>query len=323
MMGGIGRITLAVTMIALGLGLLAHNLNLINGLALIRWWPLLLIMLGAEIVIRSRKNGQGQRLDGFSLVIILFLAGVLAVSSWFVNWFPMGSDLLDLVRGPWSGRSTHKEVVTAEQTVTSAARLRVELGVSSVRIVAAPEGEEDQVTAKATVTAWGINEAEALRAAQQVRLDLEEQGDEMVLTLKEWERGSGPDPSFAVDLEVSVPRHMGATVVTNLGEVAVEGLAGHVTVAADVGDVQLRNLSGPVDVTAHVGDIEIHMAGDVPAAVDLTSRLGDVQVEGVAAVMERRGTSAFTSFRLGDGSVPVKAQAEIGSIRFTVSGGGL
>ncbi|HLS88074.1 MAG TPA: DUF5668 domain-containing protein [Sphingobacteriaceae bacterium] len=328
MMGGVGRITLAVAMIALGLGLLAHNLNLVNGLALIRWWPLLLILLGAEMVIRSRKNGQGQRLDGFSLVVVLLLTGVLAVTSWLASWFPVGSELADLVRepwhrgfrGPWSfnARFTHRETVTVAEPVTAATSLRVETTVSSVRIVAAQEDEDPKVTAQATVVAWGVNEAEAIRVAQEVQLELQEQGDEMVLTMREGERGMGPDPSFALDLEVTVPRQMGATVAANLGEVMVEGLAGPVMVTADVGDVQLKNVSGPVDVTAKVGDIQIQVPADVPANVDLSTTMGDLQVDGIDAAVERRGPSVFAGFQLGDGSVPVKARAEVGSIRLTL-----
>lgn len=322
MMGAIGRITLAVTMILLGLGLLAHNLNLLDGLSLIRWWPVLLILLGAEIVVRSRLNGQGQRLDGFSLVIVLLLTGTLAFTSWVAAWLP--PELEGFLRGPWprsfNARYSHKEVLTVEEPVTAAARLRVETALSSVRITAAPDDGEDKVTAQAVITAWGYNEAEARRLAQEVRMALEEQGDEMVLTVQEAGTGGTPGQSFGVELEIAVPRQLGATVVTKLGEVAVAGLTGPVSVEAEVGDVELRDLSGPVDVTATIGDIHIHLAGDAHADVELSSRLGDVAVNGAAAVVERRGPSVFTSFRLGDGGVPVKAQADVGSIRLTVGG---
>lgn len=78
----VGSYTLALGLIALGTGLLAHNFNLIPAPSVLRLWPLLLIGLGAEYFIRKITN-RGDEIQ-FSIPSVV-LIGLIIVAAVAVN----------------------------------------------------------------------------------------------------------------------------------------------------------------------------------------------------------------------------------------------
>ncbi|MFO7941674.1 MAG: hypothetical protein R6U92_03400 [Bacillota bacterium] len=79
-----GRITLAVTLLAVGLGFLIYNVMGINLVRYLRiFWPAVLIFLGLELLWRQSQADRlpGRtlvRLDGWALFLIFVLVVVIA-----------------------------------------------------------------------------------------------------------------------------------------------------------------------------------------------------------------------------------------------------
>lgn len=72
----VGTISMGLLLVGAGLGLLAAQYNAQVITAAMRWWPLLLVVLGMEVLVYTylKKNEDGRvRYDIFSIIIILFL----------------------------------------------------------------------------------------------------------------------------------------------------------------------------------------------------------------------------------------------------------
>lgn len=80
----VGRITLAVTLLTVGLGFLIYNVMGINLVRYLRiFWPAILMFLGLELIWRQsqadRLPGRTRvRLDGWALLLIFALVFVIA-----------------------------------------------------------------------------------------------------------------------------------------------------------------------------------------------------------------------------------------------------
>lgn len=91
MFNQVGRLTLAAALIALGLVLVTDNLlGSSFGWYLARMWPLLLVMLGAEWLWISARQGESQRvrMDGGAVVLLVIIAMVASASGpwWKAPW---------------------------------------------------------------------------------------------------------------------------------------------------------------------------------------------------------------------------------------------
>ncbi|MFP4200290.1 MAG: hypothetical protein ACLFS8_02625, partial [Clostridia bacterium] len=80
-----GRITLAVTLLAVGLGFLVYNVFGINLIRYLRlFWPTVLMFLGMELLWRQSEADRAPgrvrvRLDGWALLLLFVLVFVVVL----------------------------------------------------------------------------------------------------------------------------------------------------------------------------------------------------------------------------------------------------
>lgn len=226
----------------------------------------------------------------------------------------------------WLGRRA-RVCEIRELTVPATGALSVDAGPNgSIRVTG--DNRRD-VQVRARVQAWGADEAEAERIAQEVIV----RADGTV-------RAEGPDQrgrrGWNVSYEVLVPRAIdlslettngGIAVVDVHGDLALEAVNGGIRLEGVAGNVRGRTTNGGVDATltggAWDGDgldlrttnggVHLRVPGDYSARLETRTVNGGVDIDFPVTVQGRIGREISTT--LGDGGALVRAATTNGGVR--------
>lgn len=319
----VGRLTVAIGLVAFGAALLVDNLTANQGATtlVVKFWPLLLIGFGLEYLIRSilaQRNPEESRLRfDFGGAFLLTLVVMLSVGvTTFRGWVEPQGGRLSFV-GPVVEVSE-----TATARVQGAQALTVDVSRGSIRLE--PNTRNDEVRVEATYQAHGfiINRDEVRKELEQIKLTITEGADIKVIaeapsnlndvTIRytvyappglvvkaETDAGYMEVNGYQGDLELS----------SRVGWVMVTGGSGALAVTGGSGSIRVHDFTGPVTVKTNVGAIQIH---NVIGAVQADSGTGTIHIQefqGGNAVVETRtgGIFASTSSQL-EGDVILKTQ---------------
>jgi hypothetical protein len=177
--------------------------------------------------------------------------------------------------------------------------LRIEFRTADVHLVASPD-DTVRVVFLRHVQASTESAVDALLA--QIKVTMERQGDQLVLRVREPERGrrnvsvqAGPwryRRSVDVELTVAVPARARVETETMSGDLDAQGLRQAVSLISTSGDVELSQMAGETRVKSTSGDITLRdLSG--PAVVQVTA--GDVDAVGVGGPLTVRATSGDIS----------------------------
>ncbi|MGH7723968.1 MAG: DUF4097 family beta strand repeat-containing protein [Candidatus Eiseniibacteriota bacterium] len=193
-------------------------------------------------------------------------------------------------------------------------KVRVEARTADVHLVPSPDDTLRIVTYR-RVQSMSERSTEALD--NQIRVTMERAGDELILRVREPERGrsrvtvsAGPwrlRRSVEIELTVAVPARATVHVEIERGDIEARDLTQAVTLKTTTGDMDLASLSGEVRCESTSGDIVIKQVR-APVTVRVTS--GDVDADEIDSPLTVRATS-------GD----VKATRVRGTVRIETSTG--
>jgi len=287
-----GVFTLALSLIGLGGALLATNLGYLRLVDVLRWWPVIILLLGAEILIRqSRVRARGGPAAvvwdrvATVLVVLLCLAlagaqGVAAVweqvgafSVWETGWFPTVKADRTL-----TGTMDVDGSVTALEILSGAFR--------SIQVV----GGSERVEAEASVSQPGRDQGEATRLAEEWQLRLEV-ADGTVFVRLDRPAPASTRTRGSCRLLVRVPSRLAVRITNQHGDVDVRGVAG-CRISNRFGQVSVTEVPGAVEVVGEQGPVTVTASGSKGAAVTVENRFGAVEIRqgrGPVRVRNRHG----------------------------------
>ena len=234
----------------------------------------------------------------------------------------------------WRGPNAHVCEVR-ELTVPAGGTLSVNAGPNgSIRVTG--ESRRD-VQVRATVHAWGYDEAEAERIASAINVRSDG-------TL----RADGPEQrgrtGWSVDYEVLAPRDIDLTLETRNGSIAVARVRGDLAFEAENGSLNLDGVAGNVRGRTTNGGVEAELTGatwegggldlkttnggvrlrvpeDYSARLETGTVNGGIDIDFPVTVSGRIGREFSTT--LGKGGPLVRAQTTNGQVRISRGRGDL
>ena len=293
-----GSLVGPLILIAIGLVFLVKNIRPDLPLfdMVMTYWPFLLMGWGAlravEILVTYFRGGNlpatGVGGGEWALIIILTVIGS---SVWGVQRFTRDNFGRLRVGGiEVFGETFDYTVDNLTAKTSKAPRVVIDNPRGNTRVTVA-DIEEIRVSGRKTVKA--MNQAEADRANQQTKVELNSAGDTVTVNGNQ-ERASGQRVS--ADLEVVVPR--GASIETRgrYGDVEISDVTGEVSVSSDNAGVRLQNIAGKVKVDTRRSDIIRAM--DLKSDLELKGRGRDLEIENVAGQVAINGSySGETTLR--------------------------
>ncbi|HYF92596.1 MAG TPA: DUF4097 family beta strand repeat-containing protein [Symbiobacteriaceae bacterium] len=328
----VGRITVALGLVAFGAGLLLDNLGVYTGAVstVARLWPMVLIGFGIEYLVHTiiyHKSGEDRRIrwdvgGAFLLIfIILVSTGVTA----FRTYVLPNSHYLGIQIGP---PETRTEEATVQ--VGNAKELVADVKVGSVSL--RPNVGSTEMRVEATYSAEGVivDRADIRSQLEQIKLNITE-GETI--------RISADLPSqlnnVSIHYVISAPDGLKVRAQSGAGRIDVTGYKGDMVLSSNVGRIEVNagsgtlsinggsgyigvnDFQGPVDARTNLGSISLRNA---VGALQLESRTGSINVSNYhgGSLIAETGTGRIdvTADATLEGNVSLKTQT--GSIGFTV-----
>lgn len=237
-----------------------------------RWWPLLLIGVGAVMLLewgwdRYFHDGEPQfrrRSLGGGVFALLLLIGFLGMvfggfhQGAFRHSFNLNPDNMDEFLG-----DKHE----SDQSLTQALAAGTTLDINSPRgdVVVAGTSDDNQIHIQVHKQVYTRSDSEAESRAEQLSPKLATDGSTLRLTLPSMDGGRA-------DLSITVPAATPVNVTANRGDVHVASIKAAVNVISNHGDVSLTAITGPIDTRINNGD----------SSVSAHSVTGPVIIEGHA-----------------------------------------
>jgi hypothetical protein len=295
-------------------------------MAVLKFWPLLLIGLGVEYFARKLLSGEKElRFSILSAVLI----GLLALSAWVANTvsnIAPGDFLTDQIFGDNAGYVRHWQGDPVP--VGEGSRLEIESRLGDLEITASPD---DRLHLSARIEGRGSTEDKARAAAEATEIHVET--GPVVRVYTDANR-TGGRAGATIKLQAAVPAGLKIAVSNRTGGITVKGLSaesldidtwaggididqftGALKAKSDAGEISLGGLNGNADIEASNGRIEIrNPGGDIKAV----NRNGSISLESDSPLSGKymlRGDNGEITIRLPrDSDLKIKASSKNGEI---------
>jgi len=254
-----GPVTLALGLILAGCILLVTN---IKGYGIIgsvlKFWPVLLIGLGAEYFVRSylnKKNNLDEAQTKFHIptVIIIVLIASVGYLGQQVSGLVNKDELSSLVNEALAGsKYTYKNDFKSGPIPVKPGSTRVRMQSWDGRVDMVPS-TDGNLYVEAAVNAWGPSDAEAKRRAEMVKIKVD-QGDVIDIS-------RNPDQQYNIRYKVDVkyrimvPQGMDVTVENGTGSIRADNLKADLDIKSENGSIELSNIIGSVFINGEGGEV--------------------------------------------------------------------
>lgn len=263
---------MGILLVATGLLLLLSELQGFDGATMIfRWWPVILIILGIEILAYILFSGEEQpkiKFDGLSIFLTIFIvlvsSGVYAASTFFKSEFSQS------ILGEM-GFFQNESVVDKSYDLEASGVKKLHINNSKGRI-RIDKYVGDKIKVDVSIVLKNNDEEEAVKLAQ----DLVEVVEGETVTLHTRKTGIIEDNrnyEVNVNYDIKVPKGLDFDIENKFGEITLKDLTGNIQVEGEFGEIEVENINGNVQIENAFGETRVQ---DVSGKVDIDSEQGGV-----------------------------------------------
>ncbi|MHB1393902.1 MAG: LiaI-LiaF-like domain-containing protein [Clostridia bacterium] len=299
----VGSITLAVGLITVGALLFAQNFMDIPVKDIYKYWPVLLIGLGLEMVLYMVLYGRNNTevklsVDGLCIVFIIVL-GLVSNGVKFINidnpghmFFGYhGNSIIDGVRYRTEISETYvKDNVSSSFNLKE---LKITNNFGDIKVLPT-DAKSIRVEAKVTVK---CNDEGKAREYAKDAVEIKE-GEVTELSPKNPANWDKDDFAKAqVDFIVYVPKQVSVDADSSFGDIRVEGIDGKCVLENKNGEIKASDIGGDVVIDNSFGDIEVSNVG---GKADISNKNGEItadKISGSAVVENHFGD--ITAIKIG------------------------
>ncbi len=266
----VGTVTLAASLIAAGVIMFAQNFIDISIRDMFKYWPVLLVALGIEMVIfmLTNKGEKGEvryGVDGFCIAFII-IAAVLSNGVGFINTgFPFGfnfngNTVVEGFRYSSSIKETFEKGNISSNYAVDTVKVTNVFGNVEVKA-----SNESSIRIEASMDIK-CNDENKAREYAKTAIAIKE-GTATEIYTRELTNSEKQDYSAArINYVIFVPQNVKVEVYGSHGDIDVEGVAGDVKVNNKFGETRIKNIGGNITVDNSFGGIELNdIKGEVTA----------------------------------------------------------
>lgn len=292
----VGTITLAAGLIASGALLFAQNFTELPIKDIYKYWPLLLISLGLEIIIYMSLYGrEGDNvkisIDGLCVIFIIVVAVLSSGFAGYKSFSIKGIGDIPFVRDL---RFEHEmEEIITKTDISKFYKIKELKVTNNFGDITIKPGNSDSISLDAKVRVRYNNETRAkeyMKNAIQVS-----QGEVTEIYVKDLPQYEAKDCSNAMaDFTIYIPEGIivdiqnsfgdidveggGRAVIKNSnGDIAVRGCSKDAVIKASFGEIRAENIQGNVNAVNSNGNIKINEAS---GKTDASTSFGNISIDG-------------------------------------------
>lgn len=242
----------AVVLILLGVVFLLHNFGVISGWHFYaRWWPLIIIVLGAVKLIEYFQAKQENTVPSgvtFGTIVLLFfviVTGLMISKAEGVNWrgvrdqmgIDFGDDDLSHL-----GQNSYTFEDRLEQAFPAGGNLKIVCDNGNINVNAS---DDNNIRVMIHKKVWANNQGDAGSTNGNTKPRIEVNGNAVVLN---GNTQAGGKHDVEADMDVFIPKKADVMLSTRHGDVNIVGRDGQLTVSHQNGTANFEDITGDVNV---------------------------------------------------------------------------
>lgn len=315
----VGTITLAVGLIAAGALLFAQNFTQLPIKDLYKYWPLLLIGLGLEIIIyMSLYGAKGENvkisIDGLCVIFIIF-AAMFSSGFWGYKYFNVkGIGDIPFVRDLRFDHEMEEEITRTDiSKFYTVKELKVTNSFGDIEI---KQGDSKSISFDAKIRVRYNNDAKAQDYIKNaIKIAEGEITEIYVADLHQYENR---DYSKAmVDFTIYIPEGIAIDAKNSFGDIDVEG-GGRIVIKNSNGNIIVRDCSDDVVIKASFGEIQV---GNIEGNITVVNSNGNIKVNEVGGKVD--ANTSFGNVSVEEVRGDVKAVSSNGNVKIYESKGNI
>ena len=307
----VGTITLAIGLITAGSVMFAQNFTDLPIKDVYKYWPVLLIGLGLEIIIYMTIYGRNDEnvrisIDGLCIAFII-IAAIFANSSFIglrnINIRGIG-DIPFIGNLGYRGKIEEKIIKEGISKGYDIKELKLTNSFGDIEI---RKGSSNEIKLEANVTVQYNDEKKARNYIKDaIRIN---EGEITSIYIEDIPAGIDRDYEKAmVDFTIYIPEGITLDVKNSFGDIDIEN-GGKTTVRNSHGDIRLASCSKDAAVNNSFGRIEMdNMGGNIEAS----SSNGDIRISDIAGNIDVE--TSFGNIRLKNIKGNVEAESRNGNV---------
>lgn len=292
----VGRLTLGLVLAVLGISLLMDfNFGYSTLEIVVQYWPVVLILLGLEYVLKARNPESSARISFGSVLALIILLGLAAA-------YVGVPGIVHISTFGWSfpGQEQYTIEIPIDEHFGAATQ---RLNIEAIYDVTVTGTDGDKVQGVARVAVRARNATEAKRVAEQLQVVARPSGSTLYIEVSRpgnLSKFISIQPAF----HLSMPGTGSIEVKTVSGDVDISGITGDVNVESISGEVVLDDEPSSVRASLISGDLELTLNSEMKS-VQAKTVSGDVTINapaGTGGNLDFSSVSGNLDFSRADGA---------------------
>jgi len=327
----VGTLSMGIILVALGSIMLYSQIAGVQSLGLIlKWWPIILVLLGVEILVYIFLSKQEQpkvKFDIFSIFIISFImlagVGVYAITS-VVQYAKDNVSILPSI-DIYKNESRFEKYMTVDLGAKDTLKIKNTSG--NVEVV---KGDSDKIEINADIIIRNNDEEHAAEISDDIIEIINTDIITVYSKTNQYTSKNGSIGSIRVNYRIKVPEKINVEIDNKFGDIDVSGILLKASITNSHGEIIVDNIGQDLYIENSFGDVEIsnvkaytkvknshgeikafHVGGDLV----VENKMGDIELEGISGnvdVVDEHG-----SIRIKNVGKKVKAQNQFGDIKIS------
>jgi len=161
--------------------------------------------------------------------------------------------------------------------IAAGSTLTAETQVGSITVTGA---DVTDCNVTATITAKAPTQAEAEKLAQQVKIKLGPDGNDLRLHVEK--PAKKRRRSIEVSFDIAIPVETSLQLESNVGQIEVSNIAGAIRATTNVGEINCKEAASDVDLETNVGEVIVAYSDTAESTFDaeLETNVGDISFAG-------------------------------------------
>ncbi|KAJ51981.1 hypothetical protein BD780_004263 [Clostridium tetanomorphum] len=302
----VGSLTLGLTLVLIGIMFMIGNIIDMSLLGnLIRFWPIILILLGIEILCSgymSQKNNEKLKLSGtsiFMFFVLFSICGVLFISSNVIDFTKDGIKF----RNPESWHYKYQSSFSKNYTIDPKNHNKAIINTKSGNIFIDKSSSKNiEITANSEI--FSNDESKAKKLSESLVKISEKNAIEISANNKS-DSFNGNSMRVNLDLHIKLPEKIYAEVLSSFGNMEVKNLSKGLKVTNKNGSILVENISGNLLIENSFGKTSIdNINGNVTAQ----SKNGDLEVVNITGSLDVKNSFGKTSINNISGNVTTQSK---------------
>lgn len=275
----VGTISMGVLLITTGILLMLQRINGISTIAIIlRWWPIILILIGAEVLVYSyfsKEEVPKVKYDGLSIfivvILIIFSMGAYTLSSLNIGEFR--TTFFNSFPGMYKYESNYTKNLTIDPKAS--VKLSASNAYGNMEI---EQSTSKKIEIEAEIKIRNNDEAYAKKISEKLIEVKATDGIKIISKVKDYLNDRTKIQNITVNLKVKVPAGMEVSLENEYGDITARDVTKALTISDKNGRVTTNTTGGNLKIDNQYGDIDVT---DVLGSCEVNDKNGQVEINNV------------------------------------------